>query len=180
MKSLKYLWSVTLVAILSSSASAATEGKSAGGEPGKKSGLEMQVGPDFSKEPTFVKADSLALLSEKREFTYKGAVEMRHGTMTLTAQQLVGTYDENNQIKDLVATGSVVIVNGETMRGTCERARYDAKSETVVLSESPELQEKESVLVADTITLFLKDNRSIADGQVRVKLVKPADAAPVK
>jgi lipopolysaccharide export system protein LptA len=147
----------------------------AAGEQKPSTGIEAKVGPDFSKEPTFVKADSLTLLSEKREFTYSGNVELKHGDMTLTAAKLVGNYGEDNQIKDLVATGDVVIIKGESMRGTCQRAKYDALAQTVVLLDSPELQEKESVLVADTITIFLKEDRSVAEGQVRVKLVKSDD-----
>lgn len=126
----------------------------------------------FSKEPTYIKADSLTLKSEERYFVYTGHVEVRQGDMTLTSDIMEGTYTENNKIAALTAKKNVYIVKGENIRATGEKAVYEGKTETVKLTENPELQQEESVLTADLITIFLKENRSTAEGNVRVKLVK--------
>lgn len=134
--------------------------------------------PNFNNDPTFVKADSLTLKTDQRVFTYAGNVEVKHGDMTLTSESLEGNYDENNKIQRMAARRNVVILKGENMRGTAELATYEAAKDTVVLTGSPELTQNESILSADVITIFLKENRSEASGQVRVKLVSKGTAAP--
>lgn len=130
-----------------------------------------------SKLPTFVKSDSLSLKSEARTFTYSGNVEVTQGDMTLTAQTMDGFYDENNKIKQLIAKGNVLITKGPQIRATGERGIYDADTDTVVLTEDPELQQDGSILSADRIRVFLSENRSVAEGTVRVKLIQKDKAA---
>ena len=145
-----------------------------------------QISPDFENLPTFISSNSLTLNSKVREFEYTGKVEVKHGDMTITSDTLVGQYDENNQILNLIAKVNVVILKGENIRGTGQKAVYDKKSDTVTLTESPQIEQNGSVLTADLIRVFLKDDRSVAEGDVRVKVVKadpvkaagPAPAAP--
>jgi lipopolysaccharide transport protein LptA len=131
----------------------------------------------LKNEPTYVKSDSLTLNSKERLFTYVGNAEVRHGDMTMTCDTIQGRYDQNNQIQTIAAVNNVVITKGENIRATSQKAIYDAAAETVTLSENPELQQGESVLTADAIKLFLRDNRSEAEGEVRVKVVKLQDKA---
>jgi len=46
------------------------------------------------------------------------------------------------------------------------------------LTENPQLQQKESILRADKIKIFLNENRSQAEGDVRVTFVNTKDGAP--
>jgi lipopolysaccharide export system protein LptA len=130
------------------------------------------MGADFGKLPTFIKSDSLSLQSENRTFAYSGNVEVAQGDMVLTADRMDGSYDENNRIKEITAKGKVLITKGPTVKASGEKAVYDATNATVVLSENPELQQEGSVLSADRIRVFLNDNRSVAEGTVRVKLIQ--------
>lgn len=127
---------------------------------------------DFSKAPTFIKSDSLILKSEAKKFEYLGNVEVKQGNMLMTCDNLEGFYDDENQIQRLNAKRNVVITKGENIRATSESAVYLRKDETLTLTESPELLQEESVLTADLVRIFLKEDRSVAEGQVRVKLVK--------
>lgn len=131
-------------------------------------GLQQNIG----KLPTFIKADSLSLKSDSRTFTYSGNVEVSQGDMKMTAQTMEGNYDENNKIKQLMAKGNVLITKGPQIRATGERAIYDAATETVVLTENPELQQDGSILSADRIRVYLSENRSVGEGTVRVKLIQ--------
>ncbi|MBX7144530.1 MAG: hypothetical protein K1X79_08785 [Oligoflexia bacterium] len=142
--------------------------------------MDILNSPNFNGEPTFVKADSLTLKTDARTFKYAGSVEVKHGDMTITSDSLEGNYDENNKIQRMLAHSNVVILKGDNMRGTATDATYTAAKDTVVLTGSPELTQNESTLSADVITIFLKDNRSEASGQVRVKLVNKATPTPVK
>lgn len=130
---------------------------------------------DFSKAPTFIKSKSLVLHSESRKFEYLGNVEVKQGNMLMTCDTLEGFYDESNQIQKLNAKRNVVITKGEGIRATSEKAVYLREDETLTLTESPELLQEESVLTADVVRIFLKEDRSVAEGQVRVKLVQSKD-----
>lgn len=153
-----------IVLLVASPASVFSQEETAEGE----SIVGLQEG--FDKLPTYIKSDNLNLKSKERVFVYTGNVEVKQGDMTLTSDMLEGTYDENNRIKQLVAKQNVVILKGE-IRAHGEKATYDAATEIVVLTENPELQQNGSVLTADLIKIFLKENRSSAEGAVRVKLV---------
>ncbi|MDC0358065.1 hypothetical protein OAO01_04550 [Oligoflexia bacterium] len=144
-------------------------GASAQGEKKEEHGL---LNADFDNLPTYIKSDSLILKSNARVFEYTGHVHVKQGDMVLTCDLLEGTYDENNQIKQLIAMRNVFITKGEDVRARSERAIYDAPSETITLTENPELQQKESVLTADLIRIFLREDRSTAEGAVRVKMIE--------
>lgn len=139
--------------------------------PEKENPFASAVSPDFNKLPTFIKSDSLTLKHDERYFVYTGNVEVKHGDLTMTAQTLEGFYDQNNKVQRLIAKNSVVITKGDNIRGTCELATYEAAGELLTLSQNPELTQDGSVLTGDTIKVYLKENRSEATGQVRVKMV---------
>lgn len=145
--------------------------KNANGAPKQKNGLDFANNPDFGKLPTYIKADSLVLKQQERNFMYQGNVESKHGDMTIVSNTLEGNYDQQNRIQQLIAKTNVLITKGDTIRGTCERAIYEAAKDTVTLTENPELTQNGSVLTGDTIVIYLKENRSEATGQVRVKMV---------
>ncbi len=132
-------------------------------------------GDSMGKEPTYIKSDSLSLRAKDRVFVYTGNVEVVQGDMTLTADTIEGTYNDQNKIDTLTAKSNVTIIKGDGIKAHSETARYDAKNATMILTDNPELSQNGSLLTADVITIFLNENRSTAEGQVRVKLLKPAD-----
>lgn len=123
------------------------------------------------KAPTYVSAEQLSVDNIKRVFEYSGDVEVIQADMLLTSRRLVGTYGEDNQIKTMTAYDDVMITKGEKIRASGNRADYDGISRTFVLTESPELQQEGSILTADRVKVLLDENRSLAEGNVRVKLV---------
>jgi lipopolysaccharide export system protein LptA len=125
-----------------------------------------------SKEPTYVEADSLTLNQKERKFNYQGKVKVTQGDITMTTDVLEGIYNENNEIETLNAKKNVVIVKGEKLRATGENAVYDAKTEIITLTGNPEVTEGESQLLADIIKIYVAEDRSEAEGNVRMKLVK--------
>ena len=123
-------------------------------------------------QPTYIKSQSLTLFNQERRFLYSGGVEVTHGDMIMTSELLEGFYDENNKVQKLIATKGVTITKAPDVRATCERAVYEAATAVVTLTENPELQQGESVLTSDVVRIFLNENRSAAEGQVRVKMVR--------
>jgi lipopolysaccharide transport protein LptA len=132
-------------------------------------------GAKSDKEPTFVDSDSLTLNTLTRVFTYSGHVIVRHGDLTLTADTIDGDYTEKNEIRTITAHGNVVITRPPSMKATGQKAIYDAQQATIVLTESPTIEQEGSSLSADQIKIYLKDNRSEALGQVHVRLLKKTE-----
>jgi lipopolysaccharide transport protein LptA len=129
------------------------------------------TGSSFGKDdPVFISADSLKLEMNSRIFTYEGNVEVVSGELVLYSSRLTGSYSEQNQIEEMIATGSVTIQNGPNTFATAEQAIFNQENQTVLLSKDPSITQEGNILSADTITLFLQEDRSEASGQVRVKM----------
>lgn len=140
---------------------------------------DSAVDKDFGKLPTNITSDTLTLNAKNRVFVYKGNVVVTQGDMKLTSKLIEGTYSEQNQIQKIVAKGDVVITK-QDIKATSQLATYDAVSAIVTLTDNPQLIQGESALIADRIKVFLNENRSQAEGNVRVTFVKkdaPASAA---
>jgi lipopolysaccharide export system protein LptA len=136
---------------------------------------------EFGKLPTNIKSDSLTLNAKTRVFIYKGNVVVTQGDMTLTSKVIEGNYNDQNQIQKIVAKGDVVITK-QDINATSQLAVYDAVSSVVTLTDNPQLKQGESVLIADRIKVYLNEDRSQAEGNVRVTFVKttptPIPATP--
>ena len=131
----------------------------------------------FGKLPTNITSDSLTFNAKNRVFAYQGNVQVTQGDMRLTSKTLEGTYSEKNELLKLVAKGDVFI-SKQDIQATGQIAAYDAVASIVTLTENPQLQQKESILRADKIKIFLNENRSQAEGDVRVTFVNTNDGAP--
>ena len=73
-----------------------------------------------------------------------------------------------------MAKGDVVISKQE-IKATSQQAIYDATTAIVTLTDNPQLQQQGTVLIADRIKIFLNENRSQAEGSVRVTVVNIND-----
>ncbi len=134
-------------------------------------GIDPQAKMDPS-EPIYVSSDTLSLDAKKRIFTYKGNVEAFQADLFITAEEMIGTYDENNRLKEVVCHSDVVVTRGDRLRAIANKAVYDVANQNIVLSEGPEVIERSNALSADRITLYIDEDRSEAEGRVRVKLIR--------
>ncbi|MCB0310345.1 MAG: hypothetical protein KDD42_03870 [Bdellovibrionales bacterium] len=130
--------------------------------------------------PTLINADKLFLKAKERFFVYTGNVDVTHGDLHLTSDILEGKYSESNEITELVAKKNVVIVKGENIKAYSQRATYEKSSETLLLTENPSVEQDGSNLSADAIRIFLNEDRSVAEGTVRVKMLKAEEEKPAK
>lgn len=131
----------------------------------------------FDNAPTYIDAAKLVLFSEKRFFEYTGGVTVRRADVTITSERVVGDYTEKNEIKTITAHGKVKIEKTTGIVAYGEHATYDAATEKVVLTENPSVEQNGSILSADIITVYLKEDRSEASGDVKVKLMKQGAGA---
>ncbi|HMO18638.1 MAG TPA: LptA/OstA family protein [Oligoflexia bacterium] len=137
------------------------------------SGLKKALGGGGdSKGPVFIKSDSLMLDSKDRLFTYKGNVRVVRDDLEITTDIMIGRYGENQELESILCQSNVVITRGESMRATSNRAFYNLKSAKIELTDEPELARDGNLLAADKITIFVDEDRSEAEGNVRVKVIK--------
>jgi lipopolysaccharide transport protein LptA len=130
-----------------------------------------------SGSPIFVKSDSLSVNALDRVFKYKDNVQIDQDDLRITANQVTGKYNENNQIETIICEGSVVITKGEQMRANSELAVYDVKTGIVDLTEGPEISQDGNVLTADKVLIYVDEDKSEAQGNVQVKVFKPTDGS---
>lgn len=138
---------------------------------------EGLISLDFSAERTIIQADKMLLFAKKRAFTYTGTVQVDHGDLTLTCKKLDGTYTEQNEIDTLVATEDVHIVKGPTIKASGNRAVFQSEQQTLRLTENPQLEQDGSLLSADEVIIYLKEDRSEALGNVRVTILEKANGS---
>jgi lipopolysaccharide transport protein LptA len=125
--------------------------------------------------PTTITSDELSLDAKTHIFTYRKNVEVIKGDVHITADVMVGKYNDKNELQVITCDDNVVITRGDTLRATSNKGVYDVPKGTVVLTESPELNDKGNILNADVVTVYVDEDKSEAEGHVRVKVVKSTD-----
>lgn len=151
--------------------------KPAGQKPSTGNSLKDALGGKSSggnDAPLFIKSDTLSLDSKGRIFTYKNNVQVQRDDLLITADTVEGRYDDSNQIKTVLASGNVVITKGDGLKATSNRAVYFVPEARIELTEAPELYRGGNALAADKVTIFVNEDRSEAEGNVRVKVLKDA------
>lgn len=132
---------------------------------------------DTSKQsgPMLINSDNLSLDAAKRIFTYSGKVKLQRGDVEINSDRLIGEYGENNEIHTVTCDDNVVVTQGPAMRAKSEHAVYHVKQSVIELTEAPELFKDGSLLSADRIKIFVDQDRSEAEGNVRVKVIQEGD-----
>ncbi len=122
--------------------------------------------------PTVIVSDSMVLKNKEQKFTYTGNVVLEKGDLKMLSKRLEGKYNDDQGIDELTAYEDVVITKGVNIRARSNKAVYEKSTETMVLTENPEVIQDQSILTADLVRIFLNENRSTAEGNVRVKLIE--------
>lgn len=127
------------------------------------------------KGPLLINSDNLSLDAAKRIFTYSGKVKLKRGDMEISSDKLIGEYGENNEIHTVTCDDNVIVTNGPGMRAKSEHAVYHVKQSVIELTEAPELFKDGSLLSADKIRIFVDQDKSEAEGNVRVKVIQDGE-----
>ena len=97
----------------------------------------------------------------------------------MTCDTMDGNYTEKNELDVVTGRKNVVIIRGDTLRATGDKAVYDAKTAIITLTGNPEVTEGESQLLADIVKIYVNEDKSEAEGNVKMKLVQKKTPAPV-
>lgn len=144
--------------------------------------IEQRNIGNASEEPLDITSKKFTArnIPEGLEATFEGNVKVRQGEMTLTCDRLTIDYDEEKGsehrdnrskklprgletagiIKSITATGNVKFVQGDRM-AVAGKAMYDNSKRTITLTKGPpRLWQGPDVVVADTIIIYLDENRT--------------------
>lgn len=124
---------------------------------------------DFSarsrNEPIAVRSDKLEFSYRERLLTYTGQVVVTQGDLTLKADVLKVTInqDQIQQLEQIVALGGVEITQG-TRTASGGKAVFDQRHRTIELSDNAVLTEGPNKISGDRVIVYLDEERSVVEG----------------
>jgi lipopolysaccharide export system protein LptA len=120
------------------------------------------------EEPLAIGADEMSYVPKGKTIKFAGGSFLNTNTMTLTCADLsVRLKEEGNEMVRILAKGTVLIIQ-ETKEGRGEEANYDLLADTVVLTGSSVLIDKEKgVIEGDKLTFYLGDGKILIENKER-------------
>lgn len=143
-------------------------------DPGSQSegdGLLSSLSFTAERGPVTIEANRLEFDYRTRTLTYRGAVKVAQGDLTLQSDVLRVVLDEHatERVRHVVAEGRVRIAQGKRV-ATGGRAVFDQATRTVVLDEAAVVREGLNEVAGDKVTVYLDERRSVVEGGVQAKL----------
>ena len=121
-----------------------------------------------NREPLVITADRMDAEQLGEKVTFSGNVTLKREGMILSSDLMTVLYDTGTKnVREVEAQGSVV-VRKEDRVGLSNRALYDRREETIVLTGNARIIENENEFGGEKITLFIADDRSIIEGGGKV------------
>ena len=123
-----------------------------------------------SDAPLSIHSDRLEAFDRqgRREIMFNGNVEVVRSDVTLRSQQLEAIYsDQQRQPERLVATGDVMVTQGER-EARCERAVYFGAEDRVECSGDAELRDGEDRVRGEMIAFDLATETVVVKGRTRL------------
>lgn len=122
-------------------------------------------------KPVTITSDTMEVEEGGKVFIFKGDVVAKED-FTLCSDELVLYYDENNEVREIVATGDVRLIKDDKT-ALSDKAVYDRIKRTFVLTGNARVRQCSDTVTGEKITVFLDTERSIVEGKEggRVKAV---------
>lgn len=122
--------------------------------------------------PVEIQSQQLEMLQQENKSIFSGDVIVTQGDMTLSADQLIVFFIEDNQIERLEANGKVRFSQLDRV-ATSEKAVYRQSEGILLLLGNARVQQGKNLVSGDEITFYVVENRSVVKGssQKRVKAV---------
>jgi lipopolysaccharide export system protein LptA len=119
---------------------------------------------DFGKTPIDITADHLSADSGKESVTFEGNVVVKQDDVTLHADRVFAEYSrEAKAVEKITAEGNVrVIQAGREARAA--RAVFHNIEQRIDLSGGADLAYGGNTLKGETVTIYLRENRSVVTG----------------
>ncbi len=119
---------------------------------------------DFGKGPIDITADHLSADSAKDSVTFDGNVVVKQDDVTLQADRVVAEYSRGAKAVEKITAEGNVRVSHAGREARAARAVFYNVEQRIVLSGGADLTYGENVLKGETMTLYLRENRSVVTG----------------
>jgi lipopolysaccharide export system protein LptA len=117
-----------------------------------------------SSRPIDVTADRVSADSARNTVTFEGNVVARQADVTLYADRIQADYSrEAGAIDRIEAEGNVRFVQ-EDREARSPRATFQNLEQRIVLSGGATLRQGQNTVQGETLTIFLRENRSVVTG----------------
>ena len=132
--------------------------------PGGAAGEKPTPADELGRLPIEITADRLSADSIRESVTFEGNVTAVQGDVTLYAERLFAEYSRDvRAIEKITAEGKVRVVHaGREARAA--RAVFFNLEQKIVLTGGADLVQGENTLKGDTVTIYLRENRSVVTG----------------
>jgi lipopolysaccharide export system protein LptA len=119
---------------------------------------------ELGSRPIDVTADSLSADNTRNTVTFEGNVVARQADVTLYADRVQADYSrEAGAIDRIEAVGNVRFVQ-EGREARSPRATFYNLEQRIVLSGGATLRQGQNTVEGETLTIFLRENRSVVTG----------------
>ncbi len=138
------------------------------GPPGPRgAGAEERTAPrpaDFARSPIDITADHLSADNAREIVTFEGNVVVKQDDVTLEADRVVAEYSrESRSVEKITADGHVKVIQGKR-EARAARAVFYNLEQRIVLTGGADLAYGENTLKGETMTIYLRENRSVVTG----------------
>jgi lipopolysaccharide export system protein LptA len=116
------------------------------------------------RQPIEITADRMLADSARESVTFEGNVVAHQADVTLYADRLHAEYSRASRvIEKITAEGNVRVVQGDKEARAARGVFYNLE-QRIVLTGGAELAQGENLLKGDTVTISLRENRSVVTG----------------
>jgi lipopolysaccharide export system protein LptA len=119
---------------------------------------------EMGSRPIDVTADRLSADNARNTVTFEGSVVARQADITLYADRIQADYSrEAGAIDRIEATGNVRFVQ-EGREARSPKATFFNLEQRIVLSGGASLRQGQDTVQGETLTIFIRENRSLVTG----------------
>jgi len=119
---------------------------------------------EMGRQPIEITADRLNADSGSESVTFEGNVVAIQADVTLYADRLFAEYSrEKRNIEKITAEGNIRVIQGDK-EARAARAVFYNLEQRIVLTGGADLAQGENTLQGDTVTIYLRENRSVVTG----------------
>ena len=119
---------------------------------------------DFGDRPIDISADRLSADSTKGTVAFEGNVVVTQEDVTLHADRVLAEYSRDAKaVEKITAEGNVRVIQGGREARSARAVFYNLE-QRIVLSGGADLAYGENTLAGDTMTIYIRENRSVVTG----------------
>jgi lipopolysaccharide export system protein LptA len=119
---------------------------------------------EIGTRPIEIAADRLSADSVRNSVAFEGNVVATQGDVTLHSDRLSAEYSRGSGlIETIVAEGNVRVIQ-EQREARSARAVFYNLEQRIVLSGGADLTQGGNTLTGDTVTIYIRENRSVVTG----------------